>query len=67
MNGKTLSGQARRKLTLAIHAYGRARQTLGWMLDVDAHRSAEKFLRKAEKAKAHLRAVIDELIAGGGR
>lgn len=63
-----MSPQQKRKLSLAVHGYGRARQDYGAatasaLLEVDWKR-ADKFLRRAEKAKAHLVKVVVELVGG---
>jgi len=58
-----LTGHRKRKLTLAIHGYGRARQEVGRVLDnPDGQLRSDKVLRHAERAKAHLVAVVNELL-----
>lgn len=64
-----MSSKQKRKLSLAIHGYGRARmvygKTIGGPVMEINWKEADKFLRRAEKAKAHLVKVVVDLVGGG--
>jgi hypothetical protein len=56
--------QQKRRLTLAINAYGRARSNVGnFLTKSNKFVVPPKFIGYAEKAKAHLVAVVEKLCA----
>jgi hypothetical protein len=61
-----LTSQQRRRLTMAVHGYGRARMRYGQSiggstLEIDWG-LAEKLLRRADRAKTHLFSTVESLI-----